>query len=193
MIIRSAIVAVTALLLTGAAVATPVLKADIVVKAGIVTVGDMFEGAGAAAEQPLFRAPEPGTSGMVDIADIDAALSRIGIEDFETQGLVSTRVTRAAAVVDAGLLSELIAADLTTRGIIGDGMSVDTLFAVPVEPINAEAVAEPASVISLRYLPGSGAFTARFAIAGVDQPLDVSGSIELMISVNPGRIAGSAP
>src|SRR5690554_3953992 len=99
MIIRSAIVAVTALLLTGAAVATPVLKADIVVKAGIVTVGDMFEGAGAAAEQPLFRAPEPGTSGMVDIADIDAALSRIGIEDFETQGLVSTRVTRAAAVV----------------------------------------------------------------------------------------------
>ena len=182
MIQRFAFAAFAGLLLSGAAWAAPLLKADIVVSAPIVTVGDMFDAAGAGAEQPLFRAPNPGTSGMVSITDIGAALARIGIEEFETGGVDSVRVSRAAAVIDEAVLSDLIAADLAGRGIISTGMTVDTLFSVPVKPLNAEAVAEPARVISLRYLPGSGAFTARFAIAGIDQPLDVAGTIELMIA-----------
>jgi flagella basal body P-ring formation protein FlgA len=194
MILRSAIATFAGLLLSGAAWAAPVLKADIVVSAPIVTVGDMFEAAGPGAEQPLFRAPNPGTSGMVSVTDITAAMARIGIKDFETSGIEGVRVSRAAAVIDETLLSGLIAADLAGRGIIGDGMTVDTLFSVPVQPLNAEAVAVPASVISLRYLPGSGAFTARFAIAGIEQPLDVSGSIELMIAaphINASLPAGT--
>lgn len=182
MILRSAIATFAGLLLTSAAWSAPVLKADIVVSAPIVTVGDMFDAAGAGAEQPLFRAPNPGTSGMVSITDISAALARIGIEEYETGGVDGVRVSRAAAVVDEDVLSDLIAADLAGRGIISTGMTVDTLFAVPVKPLNAEAVAKPASVISLRYLPGSGAFTARFAIAGIEQPLDVAGTIELLIA-----------
>lgn len=182
MILRSAIATFAGLLLTSAAWSAPVLKADIVVSAPIVTVGDMFDAAGAGAEQPLFRAPNPGTSGMVSITDISAALARIGIEEYETGGVDGVRVSRAAAVVDEAVLSDLIAADLAGRGIISTGMTVDTLFAVPVKPLNAEAVAEPARVISLRYLPGSGAFTARFAIAGIEQPLDVAGTIELLIA-----------
>ncbi len=182
MILRSAIATFAGLLLTSAAWSAPVLKADIVVSAPIVTVGDMFDAAGAGAEQPLFRAPNPGTSGMVSITDISAALARIGIEEYETGGVDGVRVSRAAAVVDEDVLSDLIAADLAGRGIISTGMTVDTLFAVPVKPLNAEAVAEPARVISLRYLPGSGAFTARFAIAGIEQPLDVAGTIELLIA-----------
>lgn len=182
MILRSAIATFAGLLLTSAAWSAPVLKADIVVSAPIVTVGDMFDAAGAGAEQPLFRAPNPGTSGMVSITDISAALARIGIEEYETGGVDGVRVSRAAAVVDEAVLSDLIAADLAGRGIISTGMTVDTLFSVPVKPLNAEAVAEPARVISLRYLPGSGAFTARFAIAGIEQPLDVAGTIELLIA-----------
>ena len=182
MILRSAIATFAGLLLASAAWAAPVLKADIVVTSPIVTVGDMFDAAGAGAEQPLFRAPNLGTSGMVSLADISAAMARIGIRDFETGGLDGVRVSRTATIIDETVLSDLIATDLADRGIIGTGMTVDTLFSVPVQPLNAEAVAEPASVINLRYLPGSGAFTARFAIAGIEQPLDVSGSIELMIA-----------
>jgi flagella basal body P-ring formation protein FlgA len=194
MILRSAIATFAGLLLSSAAWAAPVLKADIVVSAPIVTVGDMFDAAGAIAEQPLFRAPNPGTSGLVSVADITSALARIGIKEFENGGLDGVRVTRAAAVIDETVLSDLIAADLAGRGIIGEGMTVDTLFSVPVQPLNAEAVAQPASVISLRYLPGTGAFTARFAIAGIEQPLDVSGSIELMIAaphINASLPAGT--
>jgi flagella basal body P-ring formation protein FlgA len=194
MLLKSAIASVAALLLTSAALAAPVLKAEIIVVAPVVTVGDMFDAAGAAAELPLFRAPNPGTSGMVSIGDIGAALARAGVEDFEIGGLDSVRVTRAAAVVDEAVLAGLITADLAQRGIIGAGMTVDTLFSKPVPPLNAEAVAAPASVLSLRYLPGSGAFTVRFAIAGIEQPLDLGGTIELMIAaphINASLPAGT--
>lgn len=194
MILRSTIASLTALLLTSVAWAAPVLKAEIVVSTAIVTVGDMFDAAGPAAEQALFRAPLPGTSGLVNVTDIDAALARVGIAEFESGGLAAVRVTRAAAIVDESVLSGLIAADLAGRGIISGDMTVDTHFSTPVQPVNAEAVAEPASVISLRYLPGSGAFAARFAISGIAQPLDVTGSIELMIAaphVNANLPAGT--
>lgn len=189
--LRTALSALAGLLLATAASAAPVLKADIVVNAAVVTMGDMFEDAGLLAEQPLFRAPLPGTTGHVSLAEIDAALNRAGIALFDANGLESVRVSRAAAIVDEAMLTRLIAEDLAGRGIITGEMSVDTLFANAITPIKAEAVAEPASVVNLRYLPGSGAFTARFAIAGQAQPLDVSGSIELMIAVP--HLAASLP
>ncbi len=178
MIIRSAL---AALLLTGTALAAPVLKSDITVTGPIVTVGDMFDDAGLASENPLFRAPKPGTSGLVQLDDIRSATARIGIEAFDATGLQTVRVTRAATIVDQSTLATLINQDLAARGIITSGMSADTLFTTPITPLNAEAIPQPASVVSLRYLPGTGVFSARFAIAGIEQPLDVSGSIEMMI------------
>lgn len=187
---RSILALLTTALLSNTAFAAPVLRANVVVSAPLVTVGDMLADAGEQADTALFRAPNPGTTGAVPLADVAAALARAGIA-FESQGLTSVSVTRAAAVVDETLLSDLIAADLAARGIINHGMSVDTLFSVPVSPINAEAVAEPARVVSLRYLPGNGAFTARFALAGISAPLDVSGTIELLIEAP--HITGNLP
>lgn len=181
MIARSALATLTALLLTTAAFATPVLRADITVSTPLVTVGDMFADAGMASETALFRAPQPGTSGLVALQDVTSALARVGITQFDAAGLDGIRVTRAATLVDEALLTDLLARDLAERGILGDAMTLDALFSTPVTPVNAEAVAEPVSVVSLRYLPGSGAFTARFAIAGIATPLDVSGTIELLV------------
>jgi flagella basal body P-ring formation protein FlgA len=188
MIIRSAF---ALLLLTGTALAAPVLKSDITVTGPIVTVADMFDDAGTAAESPLFRAPEPGTSGLVQLVDIRTATARIGIEAFDPAGLDSVRVTRASSLVDQSTLTDLINQDLTNRGIITAGMSADTIFTTPITPLNAEAVPQPASIISMRYLPGTGAFTARFSIAGVEQPLDVNGNIEMMIEAP--HLSGTLP
>lgn len=181
MILRSAIAAIATILLAGAAFAAPALRADIVVSAAVVTVGDMFEDAGLDAEEALFRSPKPGTTGLVSVVDIETAMARAGLTDFDRNGLEVVRVSRAAAVVDEAALAALIATDLAGRGIIGADMSVETVFATPLTPINAEAVDQPARIISLRYLPGTGGFSARFSIAGVEQPLDVTGMIELMI------------
>ena len=181
MITRLSLAAIATLLLVGTAAAAPLLRADIVVSAPVVTVGDMFTDAGIAAETALFRAPKPGTSGLVALADITAAATRAGLAGFDPNGLDTIRVSRAATVVDESVLAGLINADLTQRGILTAGMSADTLFSTPITAINAEAVPEPASIISLRYLPGNGAFSARFAVAGLDEVVDVSGTIELMI------------
>jgi flagella basal body P-ring formation protein FlgA len=183
MILRSTLTTLAALLMTGAAWAQPVLRADIVVAGALVTLGDMFDQPGEQAGEALFRAPRPGTSGVVDVGDIAAALNRIGIARFDAAGLTGIRVTRAATVVDEAMLTDLIAADLDARGILTAGMSLDALFATPITPITAEAVPQPVTIANLRYLPGSGAFSARFTIAGIDQPLDVSGTIELLIEV----------
>lgn len=183
MILRTALASIATLLLTTSSWAEPVLRADITVTGPLVTLGDMFADAGAEADLPLFRAPRPGTRGLVSLPDIQAALARIGIARFEANGLTGVHVTRAATIIDEAALTALMADDLAGRGILGTGMSLDTLFATPITPIQAEAVASPANIVSLRYLPGSGSFTARFAIAGQEQVLDVSGTIELMIEV----------
>lgn len=170
-------------LLCGTAAADPVLKADVVITGPIVTVGDMFGNADLLAEQPMFRAPRPGTTGKVPLADIQAAANRLGISSFDSDGLVAVNVSRAASVVDETVLAEVIAADLRARGILVDGMSADTRFDRTIAPINADAVEHPATVTSMRYMPGSGIFTARVTVAGVEQPLDLSGTIELMVEV----------
>ncbi|MBU1306531.1 MAG: flagellar basal body P-ring formation chaperone FlgA [Alphaproteobacteria bacterium] len=181
MILRSAIAAIASVLLASAALAAPALKGDIIVNAAVVTVGDMFDDAGLSAEDALFRAPKPGTTGTVSLADIQSAAARIGLGGFDARGLDAVNVRRAAAIVDETALADLINADLVSRGILTAGMSANTMFTTPIKTINAENVEQPATVISLRYLPGTGAFSARIAIAGQDNPIDVSGTIELMI------------
>lgn len=186
---RSLVLALTLSLSATTAFAAPVLRADITVNDPVVTVGDMFEDAGVLAEQPLFRSPMPGTTGNVDLAAIRSATARIGLTRFEVNGLAQVRVSRAAAVVDHDLLAGLIAEDLRSRGILGEGMSANTLFATPVDAINVAATGVPARLDNLRYLPGNGTFSARFQLAGIDRPLDISGSIEISIEA-PHLLAG---
>jgi len=167
----------------GTALAAPALKAEIIVASAVVTVGDMFEGAGAKAEEALFRAPAPGSAGTVSLEDIRAAAAKIGLTEFSAEGISAVRVARTGTVVDETMLATLMAEDLKARGILTPGMSADALFDASFQPLTAEAVDAPAQLLTLRYLPGTGAFTARFAIAGRAKPLDVTGEIELLVEV----------
>ncbi|UYO00672.1 MAG: flagellar basal body P-ring formation protein FlgA [Devosia sp.] len=163
------------------AFANPVLRAEITVVGTIVTVGDMFDDAGLDAERPLFRSPLPGTTGNVALSDIRQAMTRAGISGFDANGLDQVRVSRASALVDEVLLTGLIADDLRRRGILTGGVNANTQFTAVIGAIQAAATDEPARLESLRYLPGNGTFSARFVIAGVAQPLDVTGSVEMTV------------
>ena len=166
---------------TTAALATPALKGDITVTAAIVTVGDMFDNAGALSETALFRAPAPGTTGIVPLADVTNAAKLVGLTGFDNVGYTRVRVAREASLVDATVLSGLIADDLRRRGVLLPDMTIDARFDIANLNINAEAVETPAVLTELRYLPQSARFSARFTIAGIDQPLDVSGTIDLLV------------
>ncbi len=78
------LLALAALLLAGStASATPTLKGEITRQQAIVTIGDMFDDAGALAETGIFLAPRPGTTGIVPLADVQRAAARSGLVDFE--------------------------------------------------------------------------------------------------------------
>jgi flagellar basal body P-ring formation protein FlgA len=191
MISRSLIAALATVLLAGSALAAPLLKSEVVVIGAVVTVGDMFDDAGLQAELPLFRAPSPGTSGAVPLAAITAAAARIGIAQFDANGLQSVNVIRSASVVDEAVLTDLIRNDLVSRGTIAANVSARAMFTTPLAAINAAATDAPATLLSLRYLPGNGMFSARFAVSGVAKPLDVSGMLDL--SVEAPHLAASLP
>jgi flagella basal body P-ring formation protein FlgA len=182
---------VAALLSTSTSLAVPTLKGDITVNKAIVTIGDMFDDAGNLAETGIFMAPAPGTTGVVPLADLTRAATLAGLTQFENVGYSRVRVARASTLVDAAMLDGLIDADLTRRGIISGDVTAELRFDVADVSFNAEAVADPASLVSLRYTPGNNGFSARFMIAGIDQPVDLDGSIQLM--TRAPRLARTLP
>jgi hypothetical protein len=95
---------VLTLLATGTAVAEPTLKGDITVNTDIVTVGDMFNDPGSLSDTAIFRAPAPGTTGIVPVDDVATAARAIGLTDFDTAGYARIRVMRLTTVVDAPAL-----------------------------------------------------------------------------------------
>lgn len=164
-----------------AAQATPLLKGDIIVTSSIVTIGDMFENAGLIAETAIFRAPAPGTTGVLSIEEVAQAARAAGLDDFESAGLDRIRVARVGVMIDMPLITDLIAGDLRNRGILNDSMSMQIALDAPLPMLTAADTASPATLVILRYMPGSASFSARFQIAGRETPLDVAGQIQLMI------------
>jgi flagella basal body P-ring formation protein FlgA len=173
--------AVLGFVAAGGASAAPELRADITVTSGIVTVGDMFADPGEHADKPLFRAPRPGTAGNVELPAIRAAMRAAGLAEFDTGGISSVRVGRAATIVDEPVLTDLLTADLTARGIVHDGVVVRASFDAGELALHAEAVPNPVRLLDLTYASGTGSFTARFSIAGLDRPLDLTGRIDLLV------------
>lgn len=164
-----------------AALAAPSLRGEVVVSHGIVTVGDMFTDAGSYAELALFRAPKPGTTGVVDLAAVQQAAKLVGLTEFQNVGHIAVRVTRAATVVDTALLGSFIEMDLRGRGIVAEDVTPEFSFDNPQQVINAEAVDQPVKLISVRYMPAGSMFAARFEVAGVEQPVDVTGRVQMMV------------
>src|SRR3954466_4477073 len=135
-----------ALLSTDAALAQPTLKGDITVNTDIVTVGDMFDNPGELSETAIFRAPAPGTTGIVPLADIQNAARQIGLTDYENVGYTRIRVMRLTTVVDAPVLSNLIGAELSRRGVLANGVTADTHFDLPNVSLNASQVETPVTL-----------------------------------------------
>lgn len=184
-----AIVAV--FVLTAPAFAAPTLRAAVTVTGDVVTIGDMFGDAGGLAGTPIFRAPAPGTTGIVPLAAVQNAARLAGLTDFDVGGNTSVSVQRASKLVDATALAGLIEADLEQTSMLPSGATARIDFDIAGIAINAAATAVPATLVNLRYVPGQAPFAARFQIAGIDQPVDITGSVTLMTTA-PRLVANAA-
>jgi len=92
-----AVIALASPALAGAPVA---LKAAPVDDDGMVTLGDLFDGAGAAARVPV--AAKPGSSVVLDAGAVQALARRAGLDWPNAEGF-RRLIVRSAAPADAGL------------------------------------------------------------------------------------------
>jgi len=166
---------------TAACFAEPTLKSSVIVHSQIVTVGDMFDGAGSLAEKGLFRSPAPGTIGAVPLPSIQLAAQRAGITSFDANGITHVRVERPGIAIDQEFLSTIFSQEVSSRGqLIANQEAKFSAFG-NFKTVYADPMAsKPATLLDFSFEPQTGRVSARLALAGHNAPLAISGKLEIM-------------
>jgi flagella basal body P-ring formation protein FlgA len=164
----------------------PVLKAEVTVATDVITLGDLVEGAGAAAATPVFRAPGLGKAGTIQAARIEEAAHAAGLGLVDTAGLAQVVVTRGARRVSRVEMETVIREALRSRyGMEQPDLSIsfESDGAYVVEP----DVAGAPSVTELTYDARSRRLDATLVVAGSRstalKPFRLSGQVLDMVDV----------
>jgi flagella basal body P-ring formation protein FlgA len=143
----------------------PLLRADIEVEGEFVLLGDLFFNAGAAAQTAVFRAPEPGSSGVVSASRLGRAARNHGLIWDNPERAQNVTITRAGIEITrdeiADILRDTIIAEFggqsaTSNYTIEIRSGDDQLFVAADEDPTAE-------LAQLRYNERSGRFSAVIA------------------------------
>src|SRR5436853_5823356 len=98
----------------------PRLRELVAVSSEIVRIGDLVENAGAAADVPVFRAPDLGQTGAVQLGRIIDALRPYDLTGLDTGGLNEVVVTRLSRAMTAKDITDRIARALSGQYGLGD-------------------------------------------------------------------------
>jgi len=176
-----------ALLATASAQGRPQIRTDVTVSRETITIGDLVEGAGAAAETPVFRAPALGKNGTIQVSRVMDAARQAGLSPANPAGAVQVVVTRAARKIGKTEIEAAARAVLVTRyGMDEPDVSLafdtgeTTLF---IEPDAAGEVKLP----DLFYDARSRRLEATVSVAGSRaltlKPVRVAGAVVDLVSV----------
>lgn len=139
------------------------LKPTAVVTTDLVTLGDLFDGAGALADKAVFRAPDAGVDGAL-AADAAVAAARAAGLAVEPAPFATVRVLRSSTEIPEesvlDLVREAVAARLKTRPEALE-VTLDGLVGTIVADASATT---PVAVSALALQAGSGRFTARLTV-----------------------------
>lgn len=169
-----AALAATVMAIRPAAAAT--LRAEALVTADVVTLGDLFDGAGDLAGRPVFRSPDAGVDGALPAAQAIAAAAAAGLA-ADPPAFDTVTVVRAGTLVGEDALSNLVRQAVADRLRVAPD-SLDVTFDGLVEGVTADASADrPVTVSALSLQTGSGRFLARLAVdVGADErTVDLAG------------------
>jgi flagella basal body P-ring formation protein FlgA len=217
LLILAALALVAAAPLVHAADPLPRLRANVTVAAEIVTIGDLFDGAGKYSGIAVFRAPDLGRSGTVSADMVVASVEAAGMTQCDRAGIDAVTVTRAGRLVDEGEITELLSAALAGP-LSAEPDRIDIVFDVPPGPLFAapaadvrvarlarstsgarfEAVIEAGQSGAAEYLRVIGTAVATVDAVTALRPLDrgeIVAADDLTVTRIPARqsLVGSAP
>lgn len=145
----------------------PRLRAEVVVHGNLVTLGDLFENAGAVADVAVFRSPDLGTQGVVAARRVAAAAERHGLLWRNSSGVERVVVRRPSRMVSveeiAALLRERIAAEMGAA----DASSIEVELPRTARPIHIDPqLGDPVIVKRLQFDARNGVF---YAVVGLPE------------------------
>lgn len=145
----------------------PALKREVSVAGSLVRIGDLIENPGAAANIPVFRAPDLGETGTVQTSRVLEAVRAHGLVLIETGDISEVVVTRASRAITAKDIEARIARALAGKGRIDAPGRLVINFDRPVRTLHVEPGAtSELRVTRLAYEPNSGRFDVSFELPG---------------------------
>jgi flagellar basal body P-ring formation protein FlgA len=146
---------------------TPVLRAHIDVSDELVRIGDLIENAGVAAQIPVYRAPDLGTTGALSTAAVIAALRAHQVIGVDTRNIREVTVTRLARNLPAKEIEQQVIDTLQRRHGFGEAedlaLSWDRELEARTLPANFDGAPQ---LVADRFDRRSGRFDFSFEIAG---------------------------
>lgn len=150
---------------SGDTIAVPVLRADVNVTSDIVRIGDVIDNAGPAAQIPIYRAPDLGTTGSLPTAQVIAALQAHQVIGVDTKDIKTVTVTRLSRAIDAKEIQSDVAHALEHRGGLGDAANLTLTFDRDLQDIQLDSCyTGTIQPIATRVDPRNGRFDVTFEI-----------------------------
>jgi flagellar basal body P-ring formation protein FlgA len=149
----------------------PVLRANITVTSDLVRIGDVIDNAGSAGQIAIYRAPDLGTTGTLQVAQLLQALSAHQVIGVTTRGLREVSVTRLARTLEAREIELAIARALERRNGLGEAANLALTFDRDPGDIRLDATNSGApQPLIVRYEPRNTRFDVTLEISNEAGP-----------------------
>jgi flagellar basal body P-ring formation protein FlgA len=146
---------------------TPVLKSKVTVAGDLVRIGDLIDDAGPAANVPIFRAPDLGTTGTVPTERVLEAVRAHAVIGVDTRGAAEVAVSRPSRAITAEDIERRIARALAGRNGLGSAANIAVTFDRDIRTLHVEPDAtEDLQVARLRHDPRTTRFDADLELPG---------------------------
>src|SRR3978361_1379221 len=120
-------------------IAAPVLRASVTVSGDLVRIGDVIDNAGSAAQIAIYRAPDLGTTGSLQVAQVLTALRAHQVIGVDTRELKEISITRLARTLDGKDIELQVARALERKNGLGDAANLSLTFDRDVQDLQLEA------------------------------------------------------
>src|SRR6266851_2394142 len=147
-------------------IAAPVLRASVNVTGDVVRIGDVIDNAGSAAQIAIYRAPDLGTTGSLQVAQVLSALRAHQVIGVDTRDLKEISVTRLARTLEGKDIEQQVARALERKSGLGDAANLSLTFDRDPGDVRLDASNTGSlQATSVRYEPRSSRFDVTLEIS----------------------------